>query len=79
VLDLEELADDPHLSARGTVVRDGGEVAAAPAPRLSASPGRLRPKPAGRGAHTREVLREAGLGDDEIGRLEANGTVAAQS
>ncbi|MDT7601705.1 MAG: alpha-methylacyl-CoA racemase, partial [Pseudonocardiales bacterium] len=78
VLDLEELADDPHLSARGTVVRDGAGVAAAPAPRLSASPGRLRPKPSGRGAHTREVLREAGLGDDEISRLEANGTVAGR-
>jgi alpha-methylacyl-CoA racemase len=79
VLELEELADDPHLSARGTVVRDAGGVAAAPAPRLSASPGRRRPKPSGRGAHTREVLREAGLDDDEISRLEANGTVAAQS
>lgn len=75
VLELDELAEDPHLRARGTIVEHEGGIAAAPAPRLSESPGRLRPSPAGRGADTRGVLREAGFADDEIAALVAAGTV----
>lgn len=74
VLDLPELADDPHLQARGTIVDDGGRLAAAPAPRLSRTPGSLRPAP-GRGADTRAVLTEAGFTAAEIATLAASGTV----
>jgi len=75
VLELEELAEDPHLKARGTIVADGEAITAAPAPRLSDSPGQLRAAPSGRGVDTHAVLTEAGFDEDEIARLVASGTV----
>jgi alpha-methylacyl-CoA racemase len=78
VLDLEELADDPHLRARATIVTEpGGSVTAGPAPRLSRTPGRTGPAPGPSGADTRDVLREAGFSDDDVNSLIADGTVAA--
>jgi alpha-methylacyl-CoA racemase len=74
VLDLDELADDPHLAARGTVLRDDGRLHAAPAPRLSRTPARVGP-PARRGADTRAALAAAGYTDAEIDALAADGTV----
>jgi alpha-methylacyl-CoA racemase len=74
VLDLDELADDPHLAARGTVVRENGHLHAAPAPRLSRTPARVGP-PARRGADTRAALATAGYTDAEIDALAADGTV----
>lgn len=74
ILELDELADDPHLRARGTVVHDGGRLTAAPAPRLSRSPARLHP-PAQRGADTRAVLAEAGFSDADVAALAADGSV----
>jgi alpha-methylacyl-CoA racemase len=74
VLELDEIANDAHLRERGTIVADGEHLAAAPAPRLSRSPGRLRPAPT-RGADTAAVLAEAGFDGDEIARLAADGTV----
>ena len=74
VLDLDELADDPHLAARGTVVREDGRLHAAPAPRLSRTPARVGP-PARRGADTRAALFEAGYTDAEVDALAADGTV----
>ena len=75
VLELDELVDDPHLRARGTVVEQAGKVTAAPAPRLSATPGALRPPPPVRGGDTASVLAEAGFSTDEIAALAAEGTV----
>jgi alpha-methylacyl-CoA racemase len=75
VLELDELAADPHLTARGTIVTEGEQLSAAPAPRLSRTPGELRPHPDCRGADTGAVLAEAGFGADEIARLAAAGTV----
>jgi alpha-methylacyl-CoA racemase len=78
VLDLDELADDPHLRARDTIVAaDDGSVTAAPAPRLSRTPGQRRPAPAGCGADTVAVLGEAGFSADDIDALLADGTIAA--
>jgi alpha-methylacyl-CoA racemase len=78
VLELDELVEDPHLRARGTVVTGpDGAVTSAPAPRLSRSPGQIRPAPSARGTHTREVLREAGFSADEIVALATDGTVVA--
>jgi alpha-methylacyl-CoA racemase len=76
VLDLDELADDPHLAARGTVVRENGRLHAAPAPRLSRTPARVGPD-AVRGGDTRAALAEAGYTDAEIDELVAEGTVAS--
>jgi alpha-methylacyl-CoA racemase len=78
VLDLDELVDDPHLKARGTVVRMAdGTVTAAPAPRLSRTPGRLRLAPNGPGAHTREALSEAGFSPTEVQALIDDHTITA--
>lgn len=74
VLDLDELADDPHLRARGTVVRSEAGLHAAPAPRLSRTPAYVGPDPV-RGADTRTALIEAGYTDAEIDALVADGTV----
>jgi alpha-methylacyl-CoA racemase len=77
VLELDELADDPHLRARSTIVTEpDGSVTANPAPRLSRSPGRRGPAPRSSGADTRDVLHEAGFGDEEVDSLIAEGTVA---
>ncbi|WP_322790620.1 CaiB/BaiF CoA transferase family protein [Mycolicibacterium anyangense] len=77
VLELDELADDPHLRDRGTVfTRDDGTLTAAPAPRLSRTPGRTRPGNPARGADTRIVLRESGFDDKQIDELAESGAVA---
>ena len=78
VLELDELADDPHLRARGTLLTEpDGSVTASPAPRLSRTPGRIGPAPTATGADTRDVLRESGFADDEVSSLIAEGTVAS--
>ncbi|WP_264078301.1 CoA transferase [Mycobacterium stomatepiae] len=78
VLELDELADDPHLRARSTIVAaPDGSVTACPAPRLSRTPGRTGPAPRATGADTRDVLRESGFSDDEVNSLIADRTVAA--
>jgi alpha-methylacyl-CoA racemase len=77
VLELDELAEDPHLRARSTIVTEpDGSVTASPAPRLSRTPGRRGPAPESSGADTRDVLREAGFGDDEVNSLITEGTIA---
>jgi crotonobetainyl-CoA:carnitine CoA-transferase CaiB-like acyl-CoA transferase len=78
VYDIEEALVDPHARARGMVVEvEHPEYGPIPqigvAPKFSETPGRVRtlaPRP---GQHTEEVLREAGLSDDEIARLKRTG------
>jgi len=76
VLEIEDLEDDVHLAQRRTVVRRDGWLQAAPAPRLGASPGAIGARPPVRGAHTAEVLEEAGFSPTEIGRLFDAGVIA---
>jgi alpha-methylacyl-CoA racemase len=69
VLSLGEAPAHPHNRARGTFTTLDGVVQPAPAPRFSRSgevPPRRPPVP---GAHTREVLTEAGLSAAEITEL----------
>jgi alpha-methylacyl-CoA racemase len=47
VLELGELAAHPHLAGRGTYLGQDGGTVPAPAPRLSATPGRRRGAPGG--------------------------------
>lgn len=75
VLELDELAHDPHLRERATIRSDGDGLSAAPAPRLSRSPSQPRPAPARRGADTRAVLTEAGFSAAELTELSAAGTI----
>jgi alpha-methylacyl-CoA racemase len=75
VLSFTEALSDGHNRARGVLrTEDGTELV--PVPRLSAAPGPPSSSPAGPGADTGEVLREAGFTDQEIAGLVAAGAVA---
>jgi alpha-methylacyl-CoA racemase len=86
VLDLREVAEHPHHVARGAfavplegpaIANDGaGHLMPSPAPRLSRTPGEVRSGAPVPGAHTREVLRAAGIDDARIDELVARGVVA---
>ena len=78
VYELDEIERDPQLRARemivdlphpefGTVTQVGISV------KLSETPGSIRSFAPRRGEHTDEVLREAGLSDDEVAALRASG------
>jgi alpha-methylacyl-CoA racemase len=71
-----EVADDPHLVARGTYVDVDGVVQPAPAPRFDRTPATLDRPPAPAGHHTAEVLAEVGLSEAEVATLRAAGAVA---
>jgi alpha-methylacyl-CoA racemase len=75
VLEIEELADNPHLNDRGTIVERDGQLMAAPAPRLSGTQALIRARPSGPAAHTREVLLEGGFSAAEVDALASNGTI----
>lgn len=69
VLDPSESVVHPHLVARQVYDSVDGVLQAAPAPRFSVTPS-VRPGPVPlRGAHTCEVLEEAGLSAGEIHKL----------
>jgi alpha-methylacyl-CoA racemase len=73
VLSIEEAPQHPHAQARQAVIDVAGVVQPGPAPRFDRStPETVRPAPA-TGAHTDEVLAEAGFSADEIAALHAAG------
>lgn len=78
---LADIFGDPHYAARSTITLapdpDFGTVAmAAPAPRLSETPGVIRHAGRRVGEDTREVFtRVAGMTAEEIDRLVADGTL----
>ena len=75
VLSMQEAPGHEHNAARGSFVEVGGATQARPAPRFSATP-TADPTPAtSPGAHTRQVLADAGLDPDEVERLLADGAV----
>ncbi len=78
VLGLSEAAAHPHNAARGTFTEIGGIVQNAPAPRFSRShpePPRPAPRP---GSDTRQVLSEAGIGEDRIRALADGGVIPSK-
>lgn len=76
VLTMGEAPGHPHAAARGTYVEVEGVVQPGPAPRFDRSaPGPARPAPEV-GAHTHEVLAEAGLTADDIEALRGCGAIA---
>lgn len=76
VLGLAEAASHPHNVARGTYdVDESGLTQPGAAPRFGGTPTASRPVTRTLGAHTDEVLREAGLDDAGIAELRARGVV----
>jgi alpha-methylacyl-CoA racemase len=76
VLDLDELADDPHMAARGSVVRDADGVAQVrPAPLLTGTPGYGGPPPVVSNAAQRQILAAHGISPDDIERYQASGAL----
>jgi crotonobetainyl-CoA:carnitine CoA-transferase CaiB-like acyl-CoA transferase len=73
VLDPAEAAAHPHLAGRGTYRTVDGVLQAAPAPRFSRTPSAEPARVADAGAHTREVLAEAGLAPEQIDALVGTG------
>ncbi|MFD7503524.1 CaiB/BaiF CoA transferase family protein [Streptomyces sp. NPDC059850] len=63
VLSLSEAPHHPQLAARDTFVDEAGITQPAPAPRFSATPGRVRGGPALPGADAAEVARDWGVPD----------------
>jgi len=77
VLSFAEAQEHPHNKARGSFVDIEGSISQLrPAPRLSRTPGEVRPTYAYPGVDTEAVLRENGFADDEIAALADHGTIA---
>jgi crotonobetainyl-CoA:carnitine CoA-transferase CaiB-like acyl-CoA transferase len=82
ICDVEQLFADPHVKARGTLkkMRDPalGEITLQDVvPRFTRQPGELRwPGKPRVGVDTEAVLRELGIGDEEMKNLEASGVIA---
>jgi len=77
VLSFSEAPEHPHNKARGSFVDVEGSIRQLkPAPRLSRTPGEVRPTYAYPGVDTEAVLKEFGFGADEIAKLADGGTVA---
>jgi crotonobetainyl-CoA:carnitine CoA-transferase CaiB-like acyl-CoA transferase len=81
VLEVEEALESELVRAREMVIEfeqpGAGTVKGLGMPvKLSRTPGRVRAGGPSLGEHTEEVLREAGLTDDEIAQLVASGAVA---
>ena len=76
VLTIGEAPNHRHAVARGGYVEVEGLAQPGPAPRFDRSvPGPVRPAPEV-GAHTHEVLAQAGFSDSEIQALRAVGAIA---
>jgi crotonobetainyl-CoA:carnitine CoA-transferase CaiB-like acyl-CoA transferase len=76
----EELADDAQVEAMGIMVDLEHEVTGAqrvvgPVVRMSDTPTAARSASPALGVHTRDILREHGLSDDEIAALHAEGVI----
>jgi alpha-methylacyl-CoA racemase len=71
VLDLEEAPKHPHNAARETFVEVAGVVQPAPAPRFSATPGRIQGPPPAIGANNKDALSDWGFSEAEIAELGA--------
>src|SRR3954469_10389012 len=75
VQDIGEVVGDPQLEAVGILQRQGEFTTLGPAFSVDGErPGYASPPPA-LGAHTAEVLREAGYSDDELSAMAAEGII----
>lgn len=79
VLDLDEAPKHPHNAARQTFVEVGGVTQPAPAPRFSATPGKIQGPPPRIGQHDREALSDWGFSSGEIEMLARAGALEAET
>jgi alpha-methylacyl-CoA racemase len=75
VLDWDEVEEHPHNAARGTFVRVGGVLQAAPAPRFDRTPAVPPAPPGAAGQDTESVLSELGYDANVQARLRAAGVL----
>jgi alpha-methylacyl-CoA racemase len=75
VLTMGEAAEHPHNLERNTFIDVAGTRQPAPAPRFSRTVPEVSMPPAFAGAHTREVLRDWGVGADRIESWESSGAL----
>jgi alpha-methylacyl-CoA racemase len=80
VLDLDEAPQHPHNVAREVFCTGAsGKLHTAPAPRLQRTPASIRREAPGYGAHTDEILREAGFSASQIEAYEAENAFGRKS
>ena len=79
VLELDEVELHPHNQERQVFSRVGGWIQPNPAPRFERTPGGIQGPPPRIGQHTVAVLRDAGLADEEVDGLLADGVVAGSA
>jgi crotonobetainyl-CoA:carnitine CoA-transferase CaiB-like acyl-CoA transferase len=77
---LEQAMSDPQVAARGLLIDvpigNGGTMRQIGLPfKLSGTPGAVPAKPPDYGEHTAEILSEAGVGQDELKQLRAEGVI----
>jgi alpha-methylacyl-CoA racemase len=75
VLELDELTGDEHLRARGSLRQRDGATEAAPAPRLSRTPGTPGEPAAEQGSETDAVLTNASFTPEELVALHQSGAL----
>lgn len=75
VLSLEEAPKHPHNLARETFVTIGDVVQPAPAPRFSATPGKVQGPPPQIGADNETALSDWGFSSREIEGLKVSGAL----
>jgi alpha-methylacyl-CoA racemase len=75
VLEMEEVAEHPHVTARGTITEAFGVRQPAPAPRFDRTPSAAPTPPAAPGQHSVEALTDWGLDADRVEKLVAAGVV----
>jgi alpha-methylacyl-CoA racemase len=75
VLSFAEAAEHRHARARGAFVEVGGVVQPGPAPRFERTPAAAPRGAPAAGAHTAEVLQEAGYDPAAVAALRAQGVV----
>jgi alpha-methylacyl-CoA racemase len=75
VLGLDEAPSHPHNVARSTFVEIDGVTQPAPAPRFSATPGKIQFAPAAIGAHNDTALADWGFAPADIDKLKAAGAL----
>jgi alpha-methylacyl-CoA racemase len=76
VLDIAEVARDPHVNARGSVTLDAnGQPQVAPAPVLSETPGTIGGPPRVSAATQLAVLADRGITTEDIDRFRESGAL----